>query len=234
MKNNEFEQELNELYRQRKELVKAPPIDVLKSEGKGVYVPRYLKFAVLSLFGGVASFGVLALITHFAAPKVQPPVIDGTATLLPVEIASPDLDEPITIKTSLPPIPKIVIRPIETRSMPNGTEKIHAAKDFQQANEDINSLVIPEVAKPNVQQLIPLLKVLPEYPKSVARKKASGVVRLSYEVNAKGEVINIKVEQAQGERLLRRAAQKALSQWRYPKNESSQGRLEVLFDFTVS
>jgi TonB family protein len=61
----------------------------------------------------------------------------------------------------------------------------------------------------------PLLRGAPEYPDAALRKKLEGWVRLSFTVDAKGQVKDARVVESQPVRVFDRAALTALSTWKY-------------------
>jgi protein TonB len=71
------------------------------------------------------------------------------------------------------------------------------------------------LAQPTEVAAEPLFRGSPEYPESALRKKLEGWVRLSFTVDAKGQVKAAKVVEAEPARVFDRAALSALATWRY-------------------
>jgi len=84
----------------------------------------------------------------------------------------------------------------------------------------------------------PIVRITPKYPIEAARNGIEGWVVLGFDINAIGEVVNIKVINAEPKRIFDKAAKQALRRWKY-KAKSVDGQqvqqtsLSVQLDFNI-
>jgi len=84
----------------------------------------------------------------------------------------------------------------------------------------------------------PIFRMNPKYPMEAARNGIEGWVVLGFDINAIGEVINIKVINSEPKRIFDKAAKQALRKWKY-KAKSIDGQqvhqksLSVQLDFNI-
>ena len=64
-------------------------------------------------------------------------------------------------------------------------------------------------------QLIPVTRIAPEYPRKAALKKIEGWVKLEFTVQGDGSVTDIKIIDSKPRRVFNRAAIKAISKWKF-------------------
>ena len=101
------------------------------------------------------------------------------------------------------------------------------------AQKVFNPLVkIPKI-NAKLVAINPIHKVMPEYPKSALHEQKSGTVKLQYIISDEGKAVDITNLNKQVDRVLVRSAKKALTQWRYAKENSSSQILEVEFEFNL-
>lgn len=61
----------------------------------------------------------------------------------------------------------------------------------------------------------PIVRVNPKYPSDAIRKGVEGWVKLAFDINKVGKVVNISVLDAQPKRIFNKAAKQALRKWKY-------------------
>ncbi|NMP31982.1 energy transducer TonB [Thalassotalea sp. M1531] len=85
----------------------------------------------------------------------------------------------------------------------------------------------------------PIVRVNPKYPVPAARDGIEGWVSLSFDINEIGEVVNVKVTDAEPKRIFNKAATQALRRWKYRAKIVDgkpivQHNLSVLLEFNMS
>lgn len=252
-----LDQEISQLYSQRKQSIAAPEINLERlsqqanqnhgrvqgnnanQQGvKKAASKRALPWFIL--LGGSASFGLLAVMSHLITPESEAPKLFEQAPNPHVYIA--DTPEEVTEKdVVIPPLP-----PKPQLATPDGTpsispERWHEPQHDAQFNQPVATAVnlgevavaVPQLNTPNsIKTLLPVKKVMPEYPVRARQEKITGSVSLRYQINAQGQVTDIKSASAKSNKLLEKSARKALAQWRFPKGEQ-QTEQEVAFEFTL-
>ena len=230
MKDEQFDKELSGLYQQRKSQIVAPNVNL----GASSNIRKYSLFKLLSIFtvGGVASFGIMAIITHFAAnPIKQKPMLIGQHQ---VDIADDKIkqvdDNVIVVKPKLLPKPEIT-------TLESELDILTPIKNDAQVNqvEDINLNIVQIVELPRLNEpeflIKPLYKVMPKFPNKSLQEQQSGAIRLRYEIDSTGSVKNIEVIKSDVSRPLQRSAKKALAKWKYKPEDNVQGSYEIIFEF---
>jgi len=234
MKGKDFDQEIVELYQQRKAQIVAPNIDLQQRASWSKYSPTRL----LSLFlaGGIASFGVMAIISHLSSPSselVTANVIDHPVELIGLAPKQDD-EEQVLLAKSLPPKPK--------SKLPNN-QQILQAKVVKNDDQELANLVmlsslvsvvsLPQLSEPKIV-IEPSHKVLPKYSLSARQAKQTGEIVLSYQIDSTGSIKNIAIVSSTVTRQLQRSAQKALAKWKYTPNEQLTGNHQVVFKFSLA
>ena len=246
MEANNHDKAIKELYQQRKQAVIAPNIDLTEeilNERKNNEREINLRkincrksswhTLVIALLGGsLASFGILAVISHLAkAPTPDMPtdiiVKQGTE----VEIKRDNLSELTAqavalelnkIKQGLPELAKTpeysnAILPAEPHQLPQVKHELLAEQLLLQVKQRELNIKLRYQVMPSI---------------SPNQEVATGSVKLSYQVNQLGQVNNIKLLESSAPKSLQKSAIKALSQWQYINNETQEKEYEVQFDFT--
>ena len=213
---------LNKLYQQRKNAVVAPDIHLPARNNDSKEKGTWARLTVALLGGGLASFGILAVISQLAKSPVpehspQPQITRNN----PVEYQLDDLNELQAqaveqalekITKSLPEVPKTPERSINTLDS--------AIADFPTiSSEMLNEHLILTIKQPAINLTLSY-KVLPKFPNSALENQRSGFVKLSYQVTAQGTVDNIKLLDGSHYRVFQQSAINALAQWRYSAIEN--------------
>ena len=235
MSADKFDKELADLYQQRKQQIQAPTIN-LASETKMIKPQRSpWHMLVLLLTGGVASFGIMALVTHFAKPPVHgvgEQYKQHSVRVIELIEVQPEQETLPPVSRPLPPKPEITTPTRTDNARPEATA-INETPTLSFNNTADNTLKIPAINQPNVS-INPVHKVMPEYPKSALYARKSGTVKLQYRISDTGKVVDIVSVNQHGNRLLERSAKQALAKWRYSTANASDKLLEVEFEFNFN
>lgn len=234
MSADSFDKELSGLYQQRKEQIQAP--DLVTSITKKMYAKRSPWHVVaLLLTGGAASFGIMAIVTHFAAPPAHNDAKhDQQHSVRIIELGEvkPQAKALLTVTPELPPQPES-LPPKNVDNSLVKQEQVVLFKAELPAQKALNPLVkLPKINAKSIT-INPIHRVMPEYPKSALHEQKSGTVKLQYRISDEGKAVDIASLNKQVDRVLVRSAKKALTQWRYAEENSSSQILEVEFEFNV-
>jgi TonB family protein len=230
MNDEQFDKELAELYQQRKGQIVVPEVNLAESRKNRNY--SFIKLISIFTAGGVASFGIMAVITHFAKnPEHSKPIFEP---IHQVNLAAPKTKETDDIvmvnNVSLPPKPEIppllpeldVLVPIKNKANVSGIDNITL---------NTKQIVrIPHLKDPEFL-VKPTFKVMPKFPTKSLKDQESGAIRLRYEIDTTGKVQNIQVIESGVTRELQRSAISALAKWRYESAMTKQKDQEIIFEF---
>jgi len=232
MKDEQFDKELSRLYQQRKSQVITPDINLAEPSK----IKKYSPFKLLSIFtvGGFASFGIMAIITHFATPShEQKAIFTNSSHQVNITDVPPEKvdDKVIVIKPKLPPKP-------ETPALVSEMDVLAPVKNEMQTNsiENIDLSAVQIVKLPHLKEpdflIKPIYKVMPEFSYKAIQNQQSGAIRLRYEIDNTGSVKNIEVVNSEVSRVLQRSAKKALAKWKYKPSDNVQNSYEIIFEFS--
>jgi len=234
MTGKDFDKEIAELYQQRKAKIVAPTIDLQHRASSS----KYSATKLLSLFlaGGIASFGVMAIISHLSNPsseRVTAKVIEHPLEFIELVPKQDDEEQALPTKP-LPPQPQ--------SKLPS-TQKRLQAKVVKSDGQVLDNLVtlgslvsvvsLPQLSEPKIV-IEPSHKVLPKYSLSARQAKQTGEIVLSYQIDSTGGIKNIAIVYSSVTRELQRSARKALSQWKYTPNKQLTGDHQVVFKFSLA
>jgi TonB family protein len=228
MNNDDFNDELERLYRQRRKSVTAPQITVTKNIAKTSTVR---KFSSIILLAVGSSFGVLAIVSHLATPSTPEQMARNAnqqfIEIEPVVSSTEDVAANLTPKLreikEIPPVPK---------SNAPATANIIAIDTTTIASPELSdSLDINVVLQDDARRV--LRKVMPEYSTPLQSTSEVATVVLTYQVRSDGTIANIAVEQSNATQALNVEAKRALSNWLYEKSADSQltNTKKVVFEF---
>ena len=235
MSADKFDKELASLYQQRKQQTNAPKI-TLTSEVKPIKSARSpWHILALLLTGGVASFGIMALISHLGKTPIH-----GESEQYKQH--SVRIIEVVAVKPEALPLPSVPpLPPKPESSVPEHAENSQVSQENLMVNTDalsLNKAINQSVKPPEIKQLsmdiLPIYRVMPEYPKSALYARKSGTVKLQYRISNDGKVVDIVGLNKNGIRSLERSAKQALMQWRYPAKSGSDKKLEIEFEFNLT
>ena len=236
MKHEDNDREINALYQQRKQQVQAPEINLTSLQMSKK--PRYtiVQLLIILFFGGAASFGILAVISHFSAqPNMQtnqPSQTKWNIVELEHEEIKP-IDEVIVIP--IPPLvpPKPSVAPIYSKNEPvYGVKSLPNTLNISLPVDVVIVSIAPTIKQPALS-LVPIYQEQPKYSPQAIRAKQSGMVKLAYMISPQGNVSNITTVESSVNRELSISARKALSKWRYIEGKYSEEGYEIIFDFTL-
>ncbi len=250
MNSDEQDQAINQLYQQRKASLDVPEMNLLKMNvqehspvaSKATSDSRFslTKLFIILLGGGFASFSLFAVMSYLTkAPTADNIVHENIVHYEQVEYEHDDLSEltqqavnkeleNIDAKLPTPPKTTDIARPsiiIEQDNLTKVEYSIDASAFVTVINETAIHLSINH-------------QVAPKYPKSAIIEQQQGYVRLSYNVDANGKVLDIELIERKGPQAFATSAIKALSQWRYnitdvEKNIEADTNYQIMFKFVL-
>ncbi|NQZ22579.1 MAG: TonB family protein [Colwellia sp.] len=236
MSDANFDKEISQLYQQRKRGIDTPEINLSKI--KVTKRRRYSAFQMLSIlfFGGAASFGILAVISHLSGQQMVKPASNVVIPLRVIELTEQPQSPEATLITVLAPLmpkkPPPTHPKLEQEKMVN-TSKLSANLTVVLPHNVVNIMPSASIEQPNLS-LVPIYQVLPKYSIKASTTKQEGMVKLSYSITSTGKVHSIIIGESNVTRELNRAAKKALSKWQYQPGEYEQTRYEIIFDFMLN
>jgi protein TonB len=231
------DKELDALYRQRKQGIKAPDINLANrlNQGKGD-INLVLKISTILGVSCFASFSIFALIVHFAQPEkqVMPTehiVVQRNSPIVDPEHITKQADHVLTIKPSLKKTerPTLPAAPKSGHNQPSpiNTDPLLMTQHITNVSiQYLSKLPTLSIAHSALQLNV---KILPKYPTQARKSRQEGKVRLSYRVNSSGLVTNINVLKAMPKRVFNKSAIKALSQWKYHVDQDKSKTLDHRF-----
>ncbi|MFD2167836.1 energy transducer TonB [Thalassotalea euphylliae] len=232
MKEDKFDQELTKLYQERKSSVIAPEVELSESDTRKLALSKAARYLLIPIIGGASSFGVFAIITHFASQKPAPQVSQTAHT--PVVVIDNQIDTQetkVALKSaSLPPIPNSETLPEINLERPENGQAPKASVDIVMDVTSGEQLIFDTLASPRVSYQ-PTYKVMPNIAKRDKYERVNGTVMLEFDIDEKGNVLNVKVVESDVHNRFNIASRKALRQWRYAEGQASQGN-KIAFEFS--
>lgn len=107
------------------------------------------------------------------------------------------------------------------------------AGDHQSASKASSNEQAEKSAKSKKQDIHPLTRVEPKYPKAAVEAKQNGFVQLKFDISTKGKVSNIKVVKSSPTGVFDKSAVKALKQWVYKESKKGAKGAKVQLDFVI-
>ena len=235
MSADKFDNELSSLYQQRKQQTTVPPVD-LTGKAKAITVSRSpFNILALLLTGGVASFGIMAVVSHFAKPPAHG--VNNQFKQHSVSVVEMvELPDEVVLAPVIPPLPpqpkSLAPKNVDpSNQIPSALAIV--TPDFSLSKTLKQTVKVPKVSPVDVA-ILPTHRVMPEYPKSALYAREAGRVKLQYRISNEGKVVDIKSLSQHKSRFLERSAKQALAQWRYPVEASSDKPLEIEFEFNLT
>lgn len=227
-----IDQEINQLYQQRKNSIRIPAVNVGDAS-----LNRPGKFSITGIvtifsMGGLVSFGLLAIISHFAHEPIKPMLTSQVSHQIDLELTDPEkiADKTILVKDVLPPKPAHI--PLKTKP-PITVDNSNSPSAEIDLNINVAKVVVvPRLTQPEIE-LTPKYKVMPQYTAKAIIEKQSGAIKLTYQIDTQGKVENIEVLASDVNRELQRSAKQALAKWQFDTNLHSDKRHEIIFEFKL-
>ncbi|MFB1000586.1 MAG: hypothetical protein QMC13_10240, partial [Colwellia sp.] len=177
MKHEGSDREIDSLYQQRKQQIVAP--EIISSTLKKGKKPQYTIVQLLSIlfFGSAASFGILAVISHFSTHSKMPHNQTSQIALNIVDLKSENItpvDKVVTIV--IPPLvpKKPYIAPIRANhKQVLGINELPNALPFSFPIDVITVSINPSVKQPALS-LVPIYQEQPKYSQKAIRAQQSG------------------------------------------------------------
>lgn len=197
------------------------------------------KTAIIIFLAGITTMSLFAFMAFLiSSEKVE-------ITQLP--------EEPIIDVASLPEDSQVESKPKTLIQPPEPPPPLPTAVEPTEVNDTVSDLVYtsPQISIPSTtiaraglgnqpdKDARPIVRVNPKYPIVAARDGIEGWVKLSFDINPIGEVINIKIVDASPKRTFDKAAKQALKKWKYRAKSVdgkavAQHNFIVQLDFTMS
>lgn len=188
--------------------------------------------AVLVTFGLFAFMASLISSDSVNVEKPQPPVI-----LEFTQVPEDSKIELITkVKLDPPPAPEPMPVSVLTPDTSNDTPTF----TYQSAPIKLGGAgaSFKQHAGLNNTEARPIVRVNPKYPMDALRKGTQGWVKLAFDINEVGKVVNVSVLDSQPKRIFDKAAKHALKKWKYQAKSVDgkavyQKNRSVQLDFTM-
>ena len=234
MSHDDFDDEMSKLYQQRKAQTIVPNISLDKPAKRRKLSPLSI-FAIFSS-AGIASFGIIAVISHFSSSPVKKAtfnnikhnVVMADATLKTTD----ESDQSINIVQPIPPKP-LVNKAEKSPILLAEKEAIHEyIEPNAMAAPMIKIVTLPQLKEPELA-IQPIYKILPQYPANSLKDMQSGEIQLRYQILQDGTVSNINIVKSSVNKLLQQSAKKALAKWQYAPSDNFKENYEIIFEFTM-
>ena len=233
MNDEQFDKELLELYQQRKSKIIAPNITLSSLSNK----KNYSVVKLLSIFtvGGIASFGIMAIMSYFAKnPEEQKQMFSTQHQVNIVEDAPKVVDDKvIVIRPKLPPKPDAPVLAADLDLLAPVKNDVQASSVENIELNTVQIVKLPHLKEPDFL-IKPVYTVMPKYSPKTIQERQSGAIKLRYEIDSTGSVRNIEVVNSEVSRELQRSAKKALAKWKYKPTDNVQSSYEIIFEFNLN
>jgi len=190
------------------------------------------KLLTIISLASIVTFGLFV----FMAYLINSDEVVTTKSLPPVLVdvyQTPDEKLVAEIKNKLPEPPQ----PKEPMPKPTTAIEENLTGDGLK-NIDIkvkvpsNTLKINDIAMAPDHDARPIVRISPKYPITAARDGIEGWVKLAFDINKVGAVVNITIIDSSPKRMFDRAAKQALKKWKY-KAKSMNGNYVYQANQTV-
>lgn len=190
------------------------------------------KLAIITSLAGATTFSLFVFMAFLISSdkvayiEAEPETIIDVANL-PDE--TPAMEKPnIKLTPPMPP-PEMPRTTITTETNEVNTDLSYTPATLTVTTDTLSGTSLGKRADSDAR---PIVRVNPKYPIVAARNGTEGWVMLAFDINAIGEVINIKIIDSQPKRVFDKAAKQALKKWKY-RAKSVDGKLVEQHNFTV-
>lgn len=196
------------------------------------------KIIAITVFASVTTFGLFAFMAYLVnndqvlPPEMLPDVI--------VDIAQLPDERPAVVKPHYkitppqPPksMPRTIVAPVDTT--------VEGGFHYDNPNIKVAGngprLILDSNTRDSDAR--PVVRINPKYPIVAARDGIEGWVKLRFDINALGEVVNVDIIDAEPKRVFNKAAKQALRKWKYRAKSTAgstvaQQGLTVQLDFNI-
>ncbi len=153
----------------------------------------------------------------FMAYLVSSDEVRITESLPPVfvEVNQNKPDTPLRTRVKKLPEPPVAPKPMPKliTAVDKGTGV--TLGDVISIKPPTNTSVIGEIPIAPDHDARPIVRISPKYPITAARDGIEGWVKLAFDINKLGEVVNISILDSNPKRIFDRAAKQALKKWKY-------------------
>jgi protein TonB len=179
---------------------------------KGIDMAKLLSYISLAV---IITFGLFA----FMASLISSDSVNITPPLPPIiiEVAQVPEDSKVSIIEKLKlepptppePMPKSDVTPVVANDAPTLT--------YQSAPVSLTGkgTTFKHYEGRGDKEARPIVRVNPKYPVDAMRQGTEGWVKLAFDINKVGKVVNISVIDSQPKRIFDKAARQALTKWKY-------------------
>lgn len=190
------------------------------------------KIISVVIMAGIISFALFAFMA-FLISNEQVVLTDGLPPINVDIVQTPEDTKPEVLvrKPLQPPEPP----PMMTLSQVTPTlTEVNSEYNYTPPTLNIvtNSSANLFMNTPSDQEARPIVRINPKYPIDALRNGIQGWVKLIFDINEIGQVINVKVLDSQPKRIFDKAAKQALRKWKY-RAKSVDGQPVIQQNFSV-
>jgi protein TonB len=192
----------------------------------------------ISLLAGLITFGLFVFMAFLVQNnETKRPLIEDEIFF---DVAQTPPSSKYNVIERKPPTPPPVIKQPPSNVVKAQTSEI--INDLSYSTRDINTgktdISFNKGFGSGDAQARPVVQIPPKYPINAAQKGIEGWVKLTFNINKRGEVTHIKVIDSTPKRVFDKAAKQALKKWKYrAKKENGvtmeQQNLMIQLDFTM-
>jgi len=234
MSADKFDKDIESLYSQRKQNIKAPSITFKAQAPEKKY--RVNKMFSIVALGGVASFGILAVMNHLSLlPIAQQPNTHEPMVIVSTIDVEKYNDTNDVLNLTPPEVQPTIKKSLEaqpTRNFDIDTSiklKPNTIHKTQVNSEHVEVIsLLPNSFGHNI--IKPTLKVMPVLERNTQLNQ-SGTIKLSYKIAENGKTQQINIVSSNVSKAVEKSAKKALAQWRYAPHSNMSDVLQVEFQF---
>lgn len=194
------------------------------------------------IFIGIASLATTFGLFIFMASLIDngQVVVQEPPKTVPVSVArTPEESQVAKIERIKLAPPKVQPKPLALKETIDDSHLLDTTISFEPPTVQIKSNVATRTfSGPRDASARPIFRVNPNYPIEASRNGIEGWVVLGFDINKIGQVVNVKVINAEPKRIFNKAAKQALRKWKYQAKtvdglQVMQHSLTVQLDFKM-